>query len=185
MDSEKKHNIFLVGFLLIVVGIALIISFNYNYFNETIKINIQNYGLIGVLVFSALLDVLFQPIGPEIPGIMGILLGLNLVLVFIFTIIGSMVGSIINYVIGKKYLLSNIKSFYSVKKYSKYQNFFHRYGKLAVFISAISPVPWAPFCWMAGTFHMKFWQYTLYGLIPRIFRIGVILVGIEYFYGFF
>ncbi len=185
MVSKKKHKIFLAVFLLIVVGIALIISFNYDYFNEAIQVNVGNYGLIGVLVFSAVLDVLFQPIGPEIPGIMGLLFGLNLFLVFIFTILGSMLGSITNYFIGRKYLSFNIKSFYSVKKYLKYQVFFHRYGKLAVFISAIGPVPWAPFCWMAGAFHMRFRQYVLYGLVPRIFRIGMVLFGAEYLFGFF
>ena len=62
----------------------------------------------------------------------------------------------------------------------KYRSLFKKYGKWGVFLAAIGPIPWVPFCWLAGSFKMKFRKFAIYGLIPRTIRILVVVFLVEY-----
>ena len=63
---------------------------------------------------------------------------------------------------------------------SKYKSLFKKYGKWAVFLAAIGPIPWVPFCWLAGSFKMKFKKFAFYGLIPRAIRIAIVVFIVEH-----
>ena len=184
--KNNSHNLFLGLFLLLVVFLALIISFNSFYFESLIQGFIERYGFLGVLVFSFIADILFQPIGSEIPALIGILFGFNIILVLIVTIIGSMLASLTNYYLGGKYFKNRIEEIYNKKEErKKYLDFFKKHGRWAVTISSISPVPWAPVCWLAKSFKVNLKIFTFYGLIPRIIRILVVVLGVDAILGDF
>ena len=87
--NKRKSFIVILVFLLIVVGIALLITFNMDYFKEIVNNHVQKYGYIGILIFSFFADLLEQPIGPEVPASIGVLFGLNFVLVIVCSVTGS------------------------------------------------------------------------------------------------
>ena len=62
----------------------------------------------------------------------------------------------------------------------KYSKLFKKYGKWGLFVAAIGPIPWVPFCWLAGSFQMKFRRFAVYGLFPRFLRILVVVLLVRY-----
>ena len=140
----------------------------------------HQYGYIGILGFSFIADLLEQPIGPEVPASIGVLFGLNIFIVLLFSIIGSCISSSINFYIGKKYLCYKIHNIFEKEKDKTSIRLFKKYGKLAVALAAISPIPWVAFCWLGGAFKMKFRQFIIYGLIPRAARIFTVVAVVYY-----
>ncbi len=184
MRKKLKSKIFIAVLFLIVIGILLLVLFNLDYFNEVVEDYVKKYGLIGILVLSFFADLLEQPIGPEVSASLGVLFGLNIVLVLVFSIVGSYGGSLINYFIGKKYLSFEVKQALDSGDYKRWYKLFYKYGKLALVLAAISPIPWVAFCWLAGSFKMKIRQFVLYGLIPRAARILTVVLFVWYLYAF-
>jgi membrane protein YqaA with SNARE-associated domain len=88
-------------------------------------------------------------------------------------LIGSYLGSISSYFVGKSFLERDIKRL--CKKRAKHCKMFRKYGKFALLIACLTPVPYVPFCWLAGASRMNFFDFVVYGLIPRAFRIFIVL----------
>lgn len=184
MRKKLKSKLLIGILLLILIGIVLLVYFNLDYLNEVVKDYVEKYGLIGILVFSFFADLLEQPIGPEVPASLGVLFGLNIVLVLVFSFIGSYGGSLINYFIGRKYLSFEVKQAFDKGDYKRWHKLFYKYGKLALVLAAISPIPWVAFCWLSGSFRMRLRQFVLYGLIPRAARILTVVLFVWYLYAF-
>jgi len=180
MKNKLKSTIFIAVLLGLMIGIILFVYFNLDFFNDFVKSYVKKYGLIGILVLGFFSDLLEQPIGPEVSASLGVLFGLNIILVVIFSVIGSYIGSTVNYFIGKKYLSFEVKEAFDKGDYKKWHKLFYKYGKLALVLAAISPIPWVAFCLLAGSFKMKFRQFFLYGLIPRAARILTIVLFVWY-----
>lgn len=175
---RRKNKLFLFGFVIVALAITLLISFNYEEVNNFVNREIGNYGYIGIFVSSVLIDMIVQPLGPEVPGFVALVFGFNFWIVFLVISIGSVLGSLFSYYIGRKFLSRRIVDACHTKKYEDYCKFFHKYGRASLLISALSPVPYVFLCWLSGAFYMKLKDFTLYGLVPRIIRIGIVLVFI-------
>jgi len=176
LTKKKRNKIILISLITIVAIIALVFTIKSADFKNEIQIYVLRYGVLGVFVLTLILELLWQPIGPEVPITFGILVGLNAVNVFIFTLVGSYVASLINYYVGKGYLSKKLMFSLKTEDRSKYRDLFKKYGKWGVFLAAIGPVPWVPFCWLAGSFKMKFRKFAVYGLIPRFIRILIVVL---------
>lgn len=183
MNKKYKAWIVIGIFLLVFLIVGLYITFNLEYFEGLMNSFIDEFGLIGIMIFSFFADLFEQPFGPEIPASAGVLLGLNFVLVIVFSVIGSYAGSLINFYIGSRYLSKRVGDIEENKIGKKHYKFFNKYGKLALTLAAISPVPWVAFCWLAGIFKMKLRQFFIWGLIPRLLRILGIVLIVNYFAG--
>lgn len=59
--------------------------------------------------------------------------------------------------------------------YRNYCRIFNKYGERALLFSAFI-FPYIIFVWLSGAFQMKFRDFFLYGMIPRMIRTGVILM---------
>ena len=177
--KKKKAILFIVVVLLIVIVIAWWANFNSDYLEGLIESSVQKYGLFGILVFAILADVLVQPIGPEVPALVGILFNLNIFGILISTILGSIIGSVISFYIGKKYFSDKVRDISKIdkKKSAKVLEMFKKYGKWGLVLAAVTPVPWVAFCWIVGSFKMKKRIFVFYGLIPRGIRIVVVILG--------
>lgn len=179
MITKKYYKTII--FLSIFIVIALFITFNLDSTKNFIEKDIGIYSYPAILIFSFLTDFIVQPIGPEVPGSLALILGLKFSYVFFLTLIGSYIGSSISYLIGRKILFSDIEKFYKKKSRKKYKKMFKKHGKFALFISSISPVPYVLFCWLAGAFKITTKEFILFGIFPRTLRIWVILSIVNLF----
>lgn len=173
--KTKKHTRFLVVFFSIAFFIALLVYLNYDYLQQNMAYLVQQYGYPVVFLLSFLVDVLEQPFGPEIPGSFAIAMGLNAHLVFIIVVTGNLTGVTFSYFIGKTLLANKIQSLGQTEKYARYWDMFLKYGKYGLFVATLSPVPFVFFCWLSGAFNLKMRDFYLYGFVPRILRIGLVL----------
>ena len=173
--NRRRNKIILISLLTIAIVVALIFTIKSSELKDMIQVYVSTYGLISIIILTFILEILWQPIGPEVPITFGILFGMNAFYVFIFTLIGSFAASFLNYYIGKGYLSEKVMIALEREDRSKYKDLFKKYGKWGVFLAAIGPVPWVPFCWLAGSFKMKFRRFFVWGLFPRFLRILVVV----------
>ncbi len=180
LGTKKRNKIVLMILLIIVVVIALIFTIKSSELKDMMQVYVSTYGLIGIIILTTILELLWQPLGPEVLITFGILFGLNATSIFIFTVAGSYSASLINYFLGRKYLSKKLMFSLETEDRSKYRNLFKKYGKWAVFLAAIGPIPWVLFCWLAGSFKMKFRKFFAWGLFPRLLRILVVVLLVRY-----
>ncbi len=179
---KLKNPYRLIFFIIFSLGIALLVGFNLNYAKLLIEKSILVYGYLAVFAFGFLVDFIVQPIGPEVPASLGLIFGLNFYYVFLFVLFGSYLGSVISFFIGRNFLDSDIKRICKSKKRKKYCKLFRKYGKFALLIASVSPVPYVLFCWLSGAFKIKFTDFIIFGLVPRTFRILFVMLLISFFF---
>ncbi|MBI2629660.1 VTT domain-containing protein [Candidatus Pacearchaeota archaeon] len=172
---NRKSEVFMIIFILLVVTFALIIALNLDYFDSLIKRNIETYGYPAIWVFAFLCDLLEQPISSEVPAIFGYLLGMNVVYLFVIASLGSSIASLMNFYFGKRVLSSKILRHCETKKYANYCKFFYKHGNLSLALAALTPIPYVTFCWLSGAFNMSLKNFFIYGLLTKAARIGFAL----------
>ncbi|HIG94615.1 MAG: hypothetical protein QT05_C0018G0004 [archaeon GW2011_AR13] len=177
----KEARKFLIYILIFYVSFFLIAFLNQERIENFIEEKIKDGGYFFVFFFSFLMDVLDQPIGPEVPGIIGVLFNLDYLIVFLFCAIGSLIGSLFSFSFGKYVLSSKIGILCKSKKYNKHCKTFKRYGNISLLIASLTPVPYVLFCWLSGAFKMKLINFFIYGIIPRTIRIFLVLIAIKFF----
>ena len=174
---KTKNKIFFAVLLLIVAVIFVSAYMNYNYIKFEVADYVNVYGYPVLFVLAAILEAVEQPIGAEVPGIVGVLLGLNYYLVILFILLGTYISSFLNFYIGRKYFSKKVEGSCSLKEYGGYCNLFRKYGKWVLAASALTPLPYVIFVWLSGAFHMKIRDFVLYALLPKTIRL-IFLISI-------
>lgn len=172
---KTKTKIFWVVFITILIILIGIISVNSDLINSFVKENVGVYGYPAIFLFSFLTDVIDQPIVPEIPAILGVVYGLDVLFVFLYAAAGISLVSLINFNIGRKVFKYKLEEFCSKNKNIKYYNLFQRYGKWALLLAALTPLPYVTFVWLSGAFEMKFKTFFVFGMLGKVFRLGFAL----------
>jgi membrane protein YqaA with SNARE-associated domain len=173
---KKRNQIYLFVFFVLVIAFFIFVLNNLSSFNNLVEKTVGAFGVFAVFLFSLLSDTLVQPIGPEVSATLGVAFGLNAYLVFLFSILGSLVGGLISFYVGRRFLLEKFEVSCSVKDHRRYCGLFEKYGKLSLAIAAITPLPYVLFVWMAGAFNLNVKDYLLYGFLPRVIRIGFVIL---------
>lgn len=165
----KKLNLLYIIALysLFIIGIFLIVLIYSKRIKSGIFSLISIYGYIGILIIAFIVDILFQPIGPEIPLIAARTIALNMIIVIFLTIIGSMLASFFNYKIGK-ILYPKVCG---DKRYTKYIKLYQKHGKFSLLVAALGPIPYTPFCWFSGALGLSIKNFLYFGIFPRTLRI--------------
>lgn len=174
----KRRLMFYLQFLFVasVIAVFIYVLFSFSKFETEIVKSVGNYGFVAIFVLSFLLDAIMQPLGPDIPIIAGILAGFNVYWVVILAGAASILASLAGHFLGRWYSDFGFKKVYSIEAYKKWRRFFNKYGRPAVAIAAVTPVPYVPVCWMSGIFEMKLTQFLIFAIIPRTLR----FIGVAY-----
>lgn len=175
---KKRYTLYFIAAVLAFMAIiAVIVTLLFSKFESTIITYVQTWGLISILVISFISDLLVQPIGPDIPIVAGLIVGLNPVFVFVMAATGSFLASLISFSVGRAVEDSGIKNPYYDKYFDKFWKFFKKHGKLTLTIAAVTPIPYVPFCWFSGMFKMKIIDFVIFGILPRTLRfLGVVFL---------
>ncbi len=157
-------------FIILVVAIFIAILLFYGTLKGNILSLISTYGYFMLFIMIYFLELLFQPIAADLPIFATILAGANVYWIMAAVLLGSYAASITNYIFGRLYGKIGLKEIITEKKYEKWKKYYDKYGKAVLFIAAVTPVPYAPLCWMVGMFKMKKRDFIVYGLLPRTIR---------------
>ena len=171
--ARRIINVGIIIFILMALA-SLIELFFYSTLESRIVEFISLHSYFAVFLISFILDLIMQPLGPDIVVIGGILLGLNWIFVTFWVLLGSIIASFIGYWLGTVYGKFGFKRRYYHKQYQRAEKLYARYGKVGLSIAALTPLPYVPLCWIAGIFKMKKRDFILFGIIPRTGRFIVI-----------
>jgi len=176
----KKSVKFISVFIsLIVIALMVYGLMNAGTISSEVSSQIQDYGAPALFIISILFDLIPQLISPVAAMVVAIVMGVNLYYAIIATILGSTIGSIIGFTLGKKYMFDAVNAMASKKSIDRLTDLTNRYGKVAVPLAAISPVPYLPVLLGALNFSNK--NFIIFGLIPRALSI-ILLSFIVYLF---
>ncbi|MGV8086429.1 MAG: VTT domain-containing protein [Candidatus Woesearchaeota archaeon] len=144
-----------------------------------IELIVNDYGYVGIFILAILLELLLQPIGPDVPLILGILGGLNPLIVLIAILAGAYIALVIAYIVGFKIGAPGIEYVMGTKKYKNISKH-EQGGKWFLLIGALTPVPYIPY--FIGVWKLSLKDIMLYVAIPRTVRFLVVFI-LTYYLG--
>jgi membrane protein YqaA with SNARE-associated domain len=160
---KRMSMLVAIAAVLFLVGIFFL-----KYLKSEIFLWMSTYGYGALFIIVLLVDMLPQPIGPEIAFINGRILELNVWAVMVLALVASTGASFLDYFIGKAF---SPQENYQGKRWKKYSGYYHKYGVYALLVSAMGPVPYVPFCWLSGSFNLPLRKFLLFAIVPRAIRI--------------
>lgn len=178
IDYSKLYDAGL-GFWVLILLIFIAVLLFAVYVKQIIGSFVLEYGFIGIFIVSILTDLLVQPIGPDVPLILGVVTRLNPWIVLLMVLLGSYIALVIAYYLGKTLGAAGIeriigkKSFASLKKYETGSKWF-------MFVSALTPIPYIPY--LAGLWGFSLVDTVMFVAVPRTLRFVIVLV-LAYYLG--
>jgi membrane protein YqaA with SNARE-associated domain len=173
IEYNAKYGLGLGFWIFMLLTFILGVLF-FTHIELFIKFIVNGYGYLGIFSLSIILELLLQPIGPDVPLILGILAKLNPWMVITVVLAGAYIAIIISYFIGRKIGAPGIEYIVgatSYKNISKHE----QGGKLFLLVGALTPVPYIPY--FAGVWNLSFKDVMLYVAIPRTVRLmGVFIL---------
>ena len=125
-------------------------------------------------------DAFAFPLPHEAFSTLGLFGGMPFWIVVAWASVGSLAGGSVGWVIGVR--LSHTRWFRRIMagRGAEANQLVGRYGKIAVAIGAVSPLPYSVCCWAAGALGMRFRPFFLVSLlrIPRVaFYLWLVQIG--------
>jgi membrane protein YqaA with SNARE-associated domain len=141
---------------------------------------ILHFGYFGLFVSGIISSTMF-PFPIEVLMLFGIYLGMDLNLAIIVTSFGSAVGATTGYYIGLKGLRSIAGKWVDAQEERRAIRIFKKYGPISLVLSS-----WIPFFGdaipiVAGTFHIKFWDYFIPLMVGKFSK----FISVAYAFHFF
>ncbi|OZI10418.1 hypothetical protein CEW92_17055 [Bacillaceae bacterium SAS-127] len=136
------------------------------------------YGVWGLIVV-AFTESSFFPIPPDVLLLPLAMADPDRALLFaLYTTIASVLGAILGWVIGRKLGRPILKAFISEETIVKVENYFEKYGALAILIAGFTPIPFKVFTIFSGAARIPLnvliiWSFVGRGL--RFFLEGMII----------
>jgi len=164
----RKRGIITLGIPLIVIFLAAIVF--YSQIKDASTLFISTYGLIAIFLVVVMLDMIVQPISPDVVVFGATLGGGDLLAVVLVCGLGSCVGGLFGYHLGKMLGSDRFAKSFGRRHLIKGQQLFKKYGILAVAVGGLSPVPYSAVCWIAGIYGMNLKPFVITCLLTRIPR---------------
>jgi len=168
MNTKKviKYSAWILNLLLIFVLVWSLI--NYKILDQEVTRFVMVGGLSAMIVLIIILEGAPVFLGPSTA--VAAILAMNVFnpwLIFTLFLLSALVGNILYYSLGY-FSGEKILKYFSKKDVKKYEQLFKKYGRRAMLIMAISPVPYLPT--LAGVFRMESKYQITEILIARIIR---------------
>jgi membrane protein YqaA with SNARE-associated domain len=172
MITKRKAFKAVGALILILLFAAFLGSLLYHQeIKASLAQEIQAYGAIGCLLGGFVADSFGGPIGPEWPVIAGIMAGIKLPTALLMTSIGSVLATIVVYWVGYAFGDVGAREIFTVERFDRWQRIFLRNRRITMLLAALTPVPYVTCCVLAGIFKMRPWEYLVFTILPRVFRI--------------
>jgi len=181
-NQELRREIKIIDILIamIIVVFAIISIIYYKNLKVQISLQVETYGLIGLFLISAFMDLVPQIFSPVFPMIVLIVAGFNVHLAILVACLGAVAGSILGFEIGRKYGFKYLEALFEDDSLKKIDYFIKKYGKFFIALAALTPLPYFPMIFGAMNFSRR--DFFVYGLICRILEL--VFLGYAVYFGF-
>jgi len=153
MAQKRNVKLFFSALNIIIIILLIWSLINYKVLNEEVGELVQVGGLIVLVLIIIIFEGAPVFVGPGM-GV-GAVLAMGVFdpkLILLIFLISAVVGNIIyfslGYIFGKKVL-----DYFDEKDVKRYKELFKKYGKAAMIVMAVSPMPYLPS--LAGVFRVK------------------------------
>jgi membrane protein YqaA with SNARE-associated domain len=134
---------------------------------HTIEEWLMEYGIFG-LFFVSFADSSFFPIPPDVLLIpMGISNPDRVIWYAFITTVASVLGAILGWFIGKKLGRPVLRYIISEERIQKVENYFNKYGPVAILIAGFTPIPYKVFTIFAGITKVQLRTLIIWSIIGR------------------
>lgn len=178
MEKKKvvRFSLAILNFLVIFLLIWSLV--NYTFLHKEVSQFIQVGGLLVMIFFVILLEgaPVFMGSGLVVATVLAMGTensGFILLLFLVSALIGNVIYFYLGYFSGKKIL-----KYFDKKDVKRYERLFKKYGRAAMFIMAVSPIPYLPT--LAGVFRMTSPILIAEVLVVRMIR--HVIVFLFWFY---
>lgn len=131
------------------------------------------YGVWG-LVLVSFADSSFFPIPPDVILIpLAIANPSSSLLYALYTTIASVLGAILGWFIGKKFGRPVLRFFISEERLAKVEEYFTKYGPLAILIAGFTPIPYKVFTIFSGASNISLRVLIIWSIIGRGLRFSI------------
>ncbi|AGX02233.1 MULTISPECIES: YqaA family protein [Bacillaceae] len=128
---------------------------------------LMEYGIFG-LFFVSFADSSFFPIPPDVLLIpMGISNPDRVIWYAFITTVASVLGAILGWFIGKKLGRPVLRYIISEERIQKVENYFNKYGPVAILIAGFTPIPYKVFTIFAGITKVQLRTLIIWSIIGR------------------
>ena len=162
---NPRTAILLIGAFIVAVFL-LVLAFQEEV-TERVMFFVGEYHYPAVFALALFVEMVSQPLGPEVPILAGKLVGLGVKTTVVIVAGASFIAGNLNYRLGSLFY----RRVCSDKRCDRYVEAYMMRGKYALAFAALGPIPYVPFCWFSGAFGLPYREYLVYGIIPRIIRV--------------
>lgn len=174
-NSTNIKRIRIVSWMIAIVIFALFVLTIVNYqifktkLNEETAQYVESYGYGAVAITSFIVEVIPQPLVSALfIFASGLSLGMDYGKLLTFTMTGALVSNFVGWYIGTGLSRKYGPKIFGTEKYAQNIKYFEKYGRFGISILALTPLPYFPI--MTGLFRMKFNDFIVFAIIPRIFH---------------
>ena len=157
---DVKRLVHVIGWVF-NIGVILLLAwsfFSYKVLENSLTGFVQAGGFIALVLVVTLLEGAPILVGSSVAVAAMLAMGADPQTVFVLFIVSAIIGNIIYYYLGY-FSGRNVLRYFNKKDVDRYERLFKKYGRLAMFIMAISPIPYFPT--LAGSFKMSpFYMFT-------------------------
>lgn len=178
IDYSKFYDAGL-GFWVLLILILVFVLLFFVYIKNFISAFVVQYGYLAIFIVSFITDLLVQPLGPDIPLVLGVFAGLNPWVVFLVVLAGAYLALLAAYYLGKTLGAAGIERVMGKKNFAKLSKY-ETGSKWFMFIGALTPVPYIPY--FAGLWNFSFIDMIIFVVVPRTIRFLFVLF-VAYYLG--
>jgi len=171
------HKRGFIIFLIVVGTIFFGALFLYNQIKSSGESIISTFGFFGLIFVVMILDIVVQPIPPDIIVFGAGLSGESVFYPALLTGVGSLLGATVAFFLGKKFGPDEFIKWFGERKFQQGEKLIKKWGGWAVAVGALTPVPYSAICWVSGILQMnykKFIVISAFTRIPRFLVVGYI-----------
>jgi membrane protein YqaA with SNARE-associated domain len=180
MIKINKSAISIINALILIFTLVFSVVLIAQYFvdRNAIPALAVESGYIGMLIFSSLLEISFQLIGPDLLLVAGMIIKMKMFYLLFSIITGSIIAGFIGYHLGLVYGDSILRFALKKRNMIKAMEISKKYGKIGLTILALTPLPYFPI--LGGIFRLRLREFIIYALIPRVIR----YTGLAYLFSY-
>jgi membrane protein YqaA with SNARE-associated domain len=150
----------------VVVLVAFTLSVIYqDMIREMFAAIAEEHGQMAVFAGVFFLEAIPQPLTPDFIVITAFLVGLSPTFTISVAVLASIISSVVTYEIGRQHGPRRVKKNFNGKRAKKFLKMVRRHGRWAIFLAAVSPLPYIPI--IIGALDFSRITFISFGLIPR------------------
>ncbi len=135
---------------------------------------VESYGFPALFMFTMLMDLLIQPIPPDVLVLAAAAFGMDWHVTAGVAALGSACGGLGGSYIGRAIGPWRFRALFGSKLLKAGRDLYRKRAALAIFISGVSPIPYSAACWVGGMYRMNKVELFASSLVSRFLRYVII-----------